>query len=190
MIRGFRARCPVDACHAVVIVIASLMPYAAGAQTAPAMPRVRSDQPLIAELIANATGASTTFRSLVEAIDATDGIVYVESGQCGRGARACLAHSMQVAGAHRVLRVVVNTRRDRWELAGAIGHELQHAMEVLREPGITTTQGMFFYFFGRSTSTTARFETKAAVDAGMQIEHELRTTVKSDRRSLPAELSR
>ena len=175
MIRGFRTRRAVHACHAIGIVIASLIPDAAGAQTAPPMARVRSEHALIAGLIADAKALSTTFRSLVEAIDATDGIVYVAPGQCGRGARACLVHSMQIAGPHRILRVLVNTRRDRWGLAGAIGHELQHAVEVLRQPEITTTQEMFFYFFGSSTSATVRFETKEAIDAGLQIEHELKT---------------
>jgi hypothetical protein len=190
MTRWFHTR-PVPACRAVLIVAGSLLPCAAAAQSAPAMPRVRSENPLIAQLIADAPGASVTFRGLVEAIDGTNGIVYVESGRCGEGARACLAHSIHVAGPNRILRIVVNLRRDRTELVGAIGHELQHALEVLREPGITTSQGMFFHFFVSSSSATRRFETKAAVEAGSQIERELRSVAvvepveKQDPRSLP-----
>lgn len=157
-------------------VATSLIPCAAWSQSAPAMSRVRSANPMIAQLIADAPAASVTFRSLVAAIDATNGIVYVESGQCRHGARACLSHSIQVAGPNRILRIVVNLRRDRTELIGAIGHELHHSLEVLREPGMTTTQGMFFHFYGMSRSATGRFETKAAFEAGIQIERELRTT--------------
>ncbi len=133
-------------------------------------------KPMIAQLIAAAPAGSVTFRGLVAAIDATNGIVYVEAGQCRYGARACLPHSIHVAGPNRILRIVVNLRRDRTELIGAIGHELHHALEVLREPGITTTQGMFFHFNGMSRTATGRFETQAAVEAGIQIERELRTT--------------
>jgi len=189
MIQWVLTRRPVPACRAALIVVASLLPCAAGAQSTPAMPRVRSENP-IAQLIAAAPAASVTFRGLVAAIDATNGIVYVESGQCRYGTQACLAHSIQVAGPHRILRVVVNTRRDRVGLIGAIGHELQHAMEVLSEPGITTTQGMFFRLLGMSMSTTGRFESKEAVEAGIQIEHELRTTTKPGVRILPSEQTR
>jgi hypothetical protein len=185
MIEWFRTRRHVPACRAVLIVVVSLLPCAAGAQSAPAMPRVRSEDRMIAQLIAEAPAASVTFRGLVAAIDATNGIVYVEPGQCRYGSQACLVHSIQVAGPHRILRVVVNTRRDLEGLIGAIGHELQHAMEVLSEPGITTTQGMFFRLFGMSMSTTGRFESKEAVEAGIQIEHELRTTTKAGVRVLP-----
>lgn len=191
MIRWFRTRCPVPTCRAALIVVASLLPCAALAQSAPAMPRVRSENPMIARLIVDAPEASVTFRRLVAAIDATNGIVYVESGHCRHGARACLTHSIQKSGPHRILHVVVNTRRDREGLIGAIGHELQHAMEVLSEPGITTTQEMFFRLFGgMSMSTTGRFCSKEAEEAGIQIEHELRTRAKAGVRILPSEQTR
>jgi hypothetical protein len=191
MIHWFRTRGPVPACRAALIVVACLLPCAAGAQSTPVMPRVRSENPMIAQLIADARAASVTFRGLVAAIEATNGIVYVESGQCRYGAQACLAHSIHVAPPHRILRVVVNTRRDREGLIGAIGHELQHAMEVLSEPGITTTQGMFFRLFGgMSMGTTGRFDSKEAVEAGIQIERELRTTTKAGVRILPSEQTR
>jgi hypothetical protein len=156
------------------VVLATLIPTAAAQQSTAAMPRVRSENPLIARLIADAPVVSTTFRGLVTAIDATNGIVYVESGRCGRGAKACLAHSLQVAGPHRILRVLVQTRRDREGLIAAIGHELHHALEILQEPKITTTQAMFFHFFGASMSMTNRFETNGAVQAGARIEDEVR----------------
>ena len=124
---------------------------------------------------------SATFRGLVAAIDATNGIVYVQSGRCGQGARACLAHSLQLAGPHRILRVLISTRRDRQGLIGAIGHELHHALEVLHDLDITTPQEMFFHFFGASTSTRNRFETKEAIDAGVRIEYEVRAATRATR---------
>jgi len=178
MVRWIRTRRPVRASRAALIVVASLLPGAAQAQNIQAMPRVRSGETMIAQLIADAQAASVTFRGLVAAIDATNGIVYVESGQCRRS-RACLVHSIQVAGPHRILRVIVNTRRDREGLTGAIGHELQHAMEVLSEPGITTSQGMFFRLFGMSMGITGQLESKEAVEVGIQIEHEMRTATKA-----------
>jgi hypothetical protein len=180
----------VPACRATLIVVAILLPWAAWAQSPRPMPRVRSDNATIAGLIAAAPAESMTFRGLVAAIDLTNGIVYVESGHCRYGAKACLAHSIRVAGPHRILRVVVDTGRDRDELIGAIGHELQHAMEVLSEPGITTSQEMFFRFFAMSMGTSGRFESRAAVEAGIQIEAELRTAQKAGVRMLLSEPNR
>src|SRR5687768_4885732 len=96
--------------HAVLLVTVTLAPTAADAQSTSTMPRVRSENASIAQLLADAPAMSVTFRGLVAAIDATDGIVYVQSGRCGQGARACLAHSLQ-PGPHRILRVLISTRR-------------------------------------------------------------------------------
>jgi len=175
MTRGFRTRRPLLTFRAVLLVTTSLVPSVAWSQSVPVIPRVRSENASIAKLMSAVAASSPTFRGLVEAINDTNGIVYVESGQCGHGVQACLTHSIQVAGPHRILRVVVNLRRDRTELSGAIGHELHHALEVLHEPRITTTQAMFFHLYGASMSATGRFETGAAREVGFQIERELRT---------------
>ena len=92
---------------------------------------------------------------------------------------ACLAHSLHVAGPHRILRVLIKTRRDREGLIGAIGHELHHALEILRHPEITTTQAMFFHFFGESQSLRNRFETNSAIDVGVRIEIEVRDRMRA-----------
>ena len=145
--------------------------------TAETMRRVRDlGDTQIAQLIEEGTRMSPTFRSLVETIDATNGIVYVQRGNCGGGVRACLSLAIQVAGPSRILRVLVNVRRERRELIAAIGQELHHAADVLANPAVTTTERMFFHFFNerQSMSITGRFETIEAVRAGMQIEYELR----------------
>jgi hypothetical protein len=90
---------------------------------------------------------STTFRRLLEAIDATDGLVYVTEGTCGQGVRACLHMSIELAGANRLLRILVNPRRAAGcELIASIGHELQHALEALSNPNIKTSSALFSFF--------------------------------------------
>jgi len=159
---------------AAMMVVSTLVATAAAAQSTRAASHVRSEDPLIAQLIADAPGLSATFRDLVTAIDTTNGIVYVESGRCGRGARACLVLDMQVAGPNRILRVLVTTRRDREGLIGSIGHELHHAWEILQDPKITTSAAMFFHYFGKASLSPNRFETDGAIEAGHRIEDELR----------------
>jgi hypothetical protein len=90
---------------------------AAGVDT-PAMPRVRSHHPGIASLIERAAERSKTFRGLVEAIDASNGIVYVEEGQCGRHVvKSCVAAVTRTA-TNRILVVKVDIRNADGELMG------------------------------------------------------------------------
>ena len=144
----------------------------------PRMPRVRSNgDPSIAALIREATEHSETFRRLVETINASDGIVYVEHGKCGHHVRACLAFTVQVSGPNRILRVVVDPNRGHFELLAAIGHELQHAVEVLGDSHVTDYHTLYSFFDRIAPTDRDRFETIAAIQAGMDVLHELRTNV-------------
>src|SRR5262245_14718789 len=98
---------------AIVVVVLAGYPNAAVAQETPGVPRGRSADPLIAAAIAQGTQRSAAFRTLIEAIDETDGLVYVERGECGSGVRACLRLSVQLSGPYRVLRILVNPDRAR-----------------------------------------------------------------------------
>jgi hypothetical protein len=146
---------------------------AAGVDT-PTMPRVRSHHPAIASLIGRAAERSKTFRGLVEAINTTNGIVYVEEGQCGRhGVRSCVAAVTQAA-ANRILVVNVNLRSADSELMGLIGHELRHVIEILSESTVVDAVSMYFLYerIGRLGTYTA-FETEAAVKAGHAVRAEV-----------------
>jgi hypothetical protein len=141
--------------------------------SAPAIARVRTIDPGLAALVREATVRSRTFRELVEAIGKTDGIVYVEQGECGHGVRACLA-AVTVAGANRLVRVRVDTQKADWDLMGSIAHELQHAVEVLRQPGVTSTVTMHLFYLHEGRRTANRFETDAAIQAGGDVRAEAR----------------
>src|SRR5262245_47778657 len=102
------------------------------------MPRIRSADSTIAALIVQASASSATFRRFVTLIDATDGIVYLERGRCRYNMRACLVATVTVAGPNRILRMVVDQRKAECDLhvMASIGHELWHAIEVLRDSSI------------------------------------------------------
>jgi hypothetical protein len=144
------------------------------------MRRVRSTDPTIASLIARAYAQSGTFRQVVDSIDATNGIVYVEPGRCSL-VRACMLHSVTVAGPHRLLRVVVETRMAAdCDLMASIGHELWHAWEVLSDPSLTSNAAITL-FYGRegrrfigAEDPPRLLETRAAVNAGLDVRAELR----------------
>jgi hypothetical protein len=137
--------------------------------------RVRSSDQAISEFIGLAATRSLTFRNLVALIQMSDGIVYVEPGECGHGTRACLKLWMGASGSTRFLRVVVNRRRaySDVDFMGSIGHELQHTVEALSEAKTVNSTGLY-NFFTRTAISGERFETTAAIIAGDAVRHELR----------------
>ena len=85
-------------------------------------------------LIREADGLSRTFRSLVDEIQRSDAIVMVQFGLCASGQfRSCVMH---VTGDERQrhIRILVNTRTTGDRLLATIAHELQHAVEIVRDP--------------------------------------------------------
>ena len=149
-------------------------PAGAADARARGLARVRSSNPSIAALMQQATERSETFRRMVETIDASDGIVYVEEGHCGQGVRACFT-SVTAAGRNRILSVKVDTRNADRDLMGSIGHELRHAIEVLANPKVVDNESMLFFYAQIGSRRPGRvFETLAAVDAGKAVRDELR----------------
>lgn len=157
------------------VALALLAAGIANAQDTTVAARVRSESPTIAAAIAEGIERSAAFRRLVEMIGATDGIVYVQEGSCRRSSRACLHLSVGVAGSYRFLRILVSTRKaPGCQLVASIGHELQHAVEVLANPKVRSTFDMFL-FFDRTAPVGWRdsFETDEAIRAGLQVDKEM-----------------
>lgn len=128
---------------------------------------------MLRTLIDDAVERSPTFRRLVHTIQASDGIAYVEEGECRGRRRACLVAVTQ-ARPHRILWVKVDTRNaDSNVLAGSIGHELQHVLEVISRPTVTDNATMFL-LYDRDGPRKGAFETEAAVEAGNRVRAELR----------------
>jgi hypothetical protein len=146
------------------------------AQASSTTTRVRSEDSALAGLIDQATRGSETFRRLLATIQASNGIVYVEPGACSHGVRACLKMWMQVSGPNRFVRIVINrSKADRdVDVMGSLGHELQHAIEVLSEPAVTNGVTMFNFLKRMAPTDGSRFETTTAVNAGNAVIDELR----------------
>ena len=138
--------------------------------------RVRGATARLDEVISGAVARSATFRGLLDSIVTTDGIVYIVEGQCPQGVRACLLTFVAIAGPYRLLRIVVDPRKSDDDLMGSIGHELQHAIEVLSNHYIRTSAAATLRLKQICNVCGPRFETKAAVKAGDTIRAELRNT--------------
>lgn len=152
-----------------------LVPAVASAAGESPMLRVRSSDASITELIALASARSQTLRNLVALIQTSDGIVHVEPGVCGHGARACLVIWMSATGSARFLRVLVNRKKasSDGDFLGSIGHELQHTIEALSDPGTVDSLGLYNFFSREGRPSGTRFETDKAINVGNAIRNEL-----------------
>jgi hypothetical protein len=90
---------------------------------------------------------------------------------------------MQVSGPNRFVRIVIDrSKMDRdVEVMGSLGHELQHAIEVLSEPAVTNGVTMFNFLKRIAPTDSNRFETIAAVNAGNAVIDELLDRTAADR---------
>jgi hypothetical protein len=170
-----RSRSPI-VCAALAATIASFLSAHPTPAVGETMSRVRSSDRSIVDLIEQATKHSPTLTRLVATVEASNGIVYVEPGVCPQGLPACLNLWMLTSGSTRYMRIVLDRRRldSDLTLMGAVGHELQHAIEVLSDRSVTDSDKMFFFYRRYAPTRRDRFETQAAIKAGDAVEHELR----------------
>src|SRR5262245_38386383 len=140
--------------------------------------RVRGASARVVAIINKAAAQSETFRGLVDEINHTDGMVYVAEGDCGSGLRACLLLTMTMMGPHRLLRILVDPRAADRDLTASIGHELQHAVEVLTYSSVrSSSQMILLYRRICDVCGPSFFETNAAIQAGNTVRDELRESV-------------
>jgi hypothetical protein len=141
--------------------------------------RVRSTNPVMLDLLKEGRDRSGTFRTLVDAIDHSNGIVYVEFGYCAFGhLDGCLLPFIASTHGDRYVRVIVIPEKSRLshdQLLALIGHELRHALEVLEHPEVVDVPTMenMYRSIGTPIAGQRGFETSAARSTGSAVLAEL-----------------
>lgn len=140
--------------------------------------RVRAADDEFRSLIREGDARSATFRAMVDEIQASNAVVMIQFGLCAKGqVRSCVSH---VGGsAHtRTIRILISPRTTHDRLIATIAHELQHALEIIRQPDITTNDQVLSLYRRIGTGTCAegrsdRCETEAALAVEKQVLKEL-----------------
>lgn len=151
----------------VMIMVLSLM---VTVQSSPDR-HVRATEPKVLALIEAGLSHSATFRRLVDILNESDVIVYVERKRERQALGGYLAHNIVTRGEYRYLRIGVETQGAERRLVSLLGHELQHAVEVAQSPDVRDAESLERMFsrlalkFGCGGTTCS--ETQAAKD----IEH-------------------
>jgi len=135
---------------------------------------VRPMQKDAEDLIAQGMAQSPTFRRLVNQIERSDVIVYVDLRPDMRESIGGSLRFLAKSATHRFLRVQLN-RADAplWRVA-LLGHELQHAVEVAEAGDISSSNDMraLYHRIGVRTGPDA-YDSMAAREAGYTVRDEL-----------------
>jgi hypothetical protein len=143
-------------------------------------PRLRTSDRATRALVERGLAQSPSLRQLVDQLERTDVVVYV---QCGR-LRAGIDGQLTFVSAAGGLRYVIV--QIAWELPpprriATLGHELQHALEIAAHPAIvdqaSLQQAYAAIGFERERfSHVAAYDTEAAVRTGQRVARELATS--------------
>ena len=147
----------------------------------PSIPVIRLAGIELASVAASGRARSSTFRKLWHDLEAADWIVFVHSGSCGSPrVVSCLLHRIGAFEGRHYLRVVIaEPIRTDDEGIATLGHEFQHAVEVVGAPGISTSDDIRqlyrrIGFVSMRAAVGALYETDRAVRIAADIRRELR----------------
>jgi bacterioferritin-associated ferredoxin len=137
---------------------------------------VRTTEPRIVALVEQGIARSATFRLLVDTLNASDVIVYVEPKLNHRPPSGFLAHRVVARGPARYLRIAVDLHGADERLIGLVAHELQHAVEVAQAVNVRSSQAMVELFERLAIGAFCGgcYETEAALVMQERVLEELR----------------
>lgn len=159
----------------IVCVSTSLAAQPQPPSTTPG-PRVRANDGRTAAILLDGLSRSETLRVLVDEIEQSDVIVYLEiQWNLRRGLAGSLTW---VAGttSFRYVRISLSPDLTGDVMVATLGHELQHAVEIARERSITSSATLASYYAKNGLSITAHWngwDTLAARQAGDEVRREL-----------------
>lgn len=146
---------------------------------AEALVHVRPASPAARVLIDEAARDSPTVRDLIDHVDRSDVIVYVQMTGSPHVTSASTTLVAATEG-RRYLRVLIHAGIPAWNRAQMLAHELQHVLEIAAEPSVITDDDIrsLYQRIGHSSGGKDRFETNAA----KQIEEKVRGEIVHARR--------
>jgi hypothetical protein len=140
--------------------------------------RVRASDSRTAAILLDGLNRSETVRDLVNEIEQSDVIVYLEiQWNLRRGLVGSLTWVTDT-GASRYVRISLNPDLTGDATVATLAHELQHAVEIAREPSIISSATMASYYARHGLSMSQHWngwDTEAARRTGDVVRRELAT---------------
>jgi hypothetical protein len=161
----------------LLLLLVGLSPVVSAETVAPNQRRhIRTNDPRLMRLVHEGFRASATFRRLVERLQQSDVVVYLDTGGLG-SSDGRLMFLSAVAGLRYVHIRVVRLASTAGQIA-LIGHELQHAVEIAEAPDVVDSSSLarayqrIGYVNPRAIGGLA-FDSDAAVEVGHRVLREL-----------------
>jgi hypothetical protein len=146
----------------------------------PASPHVRGLSQPGRDLVTHASARSSVVRALMDAIEATDVVVYVTVEPLPEHQRSAYLSFLTAGGGLRYLVVKVDWVASPWEAIALLAHELQHAMEIAAAPEVRDAASLAsLYSHIGWRSGEGQWETSRARGAGERARRELSSSAGS-----------
>ena len=164
----------------MLLLAAAVQPLGADDVDDEPKPRLRTSDAATRALLQRGIAASPSLRALVDHLERSDVVVYLQCTRLRSGLDGQLTFVSAAAGLRYVIVQIA------WQLTpdrriAALGHELQHALEVAAHPAIVDQASMkdaysrIGFERERASSGTA-FDTAAAIRTGERVWKELTGT--------------
>ena len=137
---------------------------------------VRTEHPRVTAALFEGVRRSRTFASLIDALDRSDVIAYVQLvHDLPRASRGRLLLASKTNG-QRYVRIQMLPFLPHDDMIAVLGHELRHAVEIAEAPEIHDEASFrrFYQRAGAGISDGFGFDTEAARIAGDRVKRELR----------------
>jgi hypothetical protein len=140
-----------------------------------AVPHLRTTDPDMRALVATAFEQSPSFRKLVQRLEGSDVVVYLEFAPLNRQLRGRLTW-MVAAARLRYVRVQLEFRQMKAVRLEMLGHELQHAVEIADAESVVDLRSLerLYKHIGYVTEGDGQFESSAAAEMGRLVAREAR----------------
>jgi len=144
------------------------------AQSESALLRVRIRDRNVERAVADGTRRSLTFRSLIERVEHSRGLLYIfKAPYLADKMEGCVVLDGGGAWEDRYLRMMIKSGLDQDRMIAVIGHESQHVLEIL-SAATRGSPGGSFVVPGAFLVAPRHYETSAALEAEARIAAELR----------------
>jgi hypothetical protein len=140
-------------------------------------PRIRPSDGRVAAVMVDGLRRSPTLRAMVEQIEQGDVIVYLETRPSLRKDQLSgMLTWLTATPAFRYVRVSLNPELARNSAIAALGHELQHVLEVVSDPSIVSNASMESFYQRHGVSMRRQnngWDSLRARDVGDEVRRDL-----------------
>lgn len=160
---------------ALCAIVAAAAPLAAAPRADVAHLRPQDDR--VSQALRDGAARSTTFKALVDRIEASQVIVYVAVSPSIKSSLSGMLTWMTRAGDFRYVRATIAMDLSSDQMIATVAHELQHAVEVIEDESVNDEKSLVALYrrigHQNSEASPSRWETAAAQRTGVQVRREL-----------------